>query len=254
MRQPKPKLQQPLEKCDQRLDSTHQGDLFPLLHGHGEDESDRPLSKRVIADLMQTALHEKHDAQQRGDQQRRTPEIPEVSPSSCSSTTGLNCLEMAAPDEVIAGMESSTRVRVAMDSAAVDNVIHPDELPEDAEYQPNTSGKHFVGANNAHIENFGSCQTKMTQHGDVTRADVGCDWRMADVSRPLHSVAKVAGPKGGPGNQDVLFDNDSCFVVAPGTVKKLMRTLAAVAEYKREGNLYIADMTLSSFGRQDAKA
>ena len=76
------------------------------------------------------------------------------------SGDALNCLEMAAPDEVIAGMESSTRVRVAMDSAAVDNVIHPDELPDDAEYQPNTSGKHFVGANNAHIENFGSCQTK----------------------------------------------------------------------------------------------
>ena len=170
------------------------------------------------------------------------------------SGDALNCLEMAAPDEVIAGMESSTRVRVAMDSAAVDNVIHPDELPDDAEYQPNTSGKHFVGANNAHIENFGSCRTKMTQHGDVARADVGCDWRMADVTRPLHSVAKVTGPKGEPGKQDVLFDNDSCFVVAPGTVKKLMKTLAAVAEYKREGNLYIADMTLSSFGRQGATA
>ena len=170
------------------------------------------------------------------------------------SDDGLNCLEMAGPDGVIAGMESSTRVRVAMDSAAVDNVIHPDELPEDAEYQPNTSGKHFVGANNAHIENCGSCRTRMSQHGDVTRADVGCDWRMADVSRPLHSVAKVTGPKGEPGKQDVLFDNDSCFVVAPGTVKKLMKTLAAVAEYKREGNLYIADMTLSSFGRQGASA
>ena len=26
--------------------------------------------------------------------------------------------------------------------------------------------------------------------------DVGCDWTMADVTRALHSVAKVAGPKG----------------------------------------------------------
>ena len=76
---------------------------------------------------------------------------------------------------------------------------------------------------------------------------------MADVSRPLHSVAKVTGPKGGPGKQDVLFDNDNCFVVAPGTVKKIMKHIQAVAEYEREGNLYVADMVLSSFGRQGAQ-
>ena len=161
----------------------------------------------------------------------------------------VDCLELENQDGVIANTESSTRIRVAMDSAAVDNVIHPDELPGDMEYEPNTSGQHFRGANNAHIENFGSCRTRLTS----ARGDVGCDWRMADVSRPLHSVAKVTGPKGGPGKQDVLFDNDKCFVVAPGTVKKIMKSIQAVAEYEREGNLYVADMTLSGFGRQGAK-
>ena len=161
----------------------------------------------------------------------------------------ISCLELEGHDGTIAHTESSRRIRVAMDSAAVDNVIHPDELPEDMEYEPNTSGQHFRGANNAHIENFGSCRTRLT----TACGDVGCDWRMADVSRPLHSVAKVTGPKGGPGKQDVLFDNDNCFVVAPGTVKKIMKHLQAVAEYEREGNLYVADMTLSSFGRQGAQ-
>ena len=73
---------------------------------------------------------------------------------------------------------------------------------------------------------------------------------MADVSRALHSVAIVAGPKDGPGKQDILFDNDKYYVVAPGVVKKLMKTLNAVAEYEREGNLYVTEMGIQSFRRQ----
>ena len=72
---------------------------------------------------------------------------------------------------------------------------------------------------------------------------------MANVTRPLHSVAKVAGPKGGPGKQDVLFDNDDCYVVAPGVVKAIMKHIAAVAHYERDGNLYLASMTVAPFPR-----
>ena len=81
---------------------------------------------------------------------------------------------------------------------------------------------------------------------------VGCNWQMAEVSRALHSVGVVAGPKGGPGKQDILFNNEKCYVVAPGIVKKLMETISAVAEYDREGNLYVGEMTLESFRRQGA--
>ena len=161
----------------------------------------------------------------------------------------ISCIELAEPEELLASTSESTKIRVAMDSAAVNNVIHPEELPQSVEYTPNTTGKHFVGANNAHIENFGACTTLLTsKHGDV-----GCDWCLADVTRPLHSVAKVTGPKDGPGKQDVLFDNERCVVVAPGTVKKIMQHLKPVAEYEREGNLYLADMTLSSFRRPGQK-
>ena len=74
---------------------------------------------------------------------------------------------------------------------------------------------------------------------------------MAEVSRALHSVAVTAGPKGvGTGKQDILFNNNKCYVVAPGVVDKLMENLTAVAEYDREGNLYIGEMTLQSFHRQ----
>ena len=66
------------------------------------------------------------------------------------------------------------------------------------------------------------------------------------------SVGIVAGPKGGPSmaKQDILFNNDKCYVVAPGVVAKMMEKLTAVAEYDREGNLYIGEFSLSSFHRQ----
>ena len=40
----------------------------------------------------------------------------------------------------------------------------------------------------------------------------------------------------------------------PGVVERLLQTITPIAEYTREGNLYLADMILSPFGRQDLKA
>ena len=159
----------------------------------------------------------------------------------------INVLEYRDEEQTLCAVEPEiVKVKVAMDSAACDNVINPEELPSDAEFEPNTNGKHFTGANDSHIERYGSCKTIMSsKHGNV-----GCNWQMAGVSRALHSVGIVAGPKGGPGKQDVLFNNEKCYVVAPGVVKKLMETLTAVAEYDREGNLYIGEMSLQSFHRQ----
>ena len=67
------------------------------------------------------------------------------------------------------------------------------------------------------------------------------------MSRPLHAVSQVCGPKGGPSKSkhDVLFNNDDCFVVPPGTVLAIMKVVKAIANYPREGNLYLADMVLS---------
>jgi len=71
------------------------------------------------------------------------------------------------------------------------------------------------------------------------------------VTRALHSVSKIAGPEDHPtGYQDVLFNNRRCCVVPPGIVDLIMSKVKAVAEYKRSGGLYLADITLSSFARQ----
>ena len=102
------------------------------------------------------------------------------------------------------------------------------------------------------IENYGDV-------GTVLESDlgaVGCGWKAAAVSRPLHSVSKVAGPPGGIKNskQDVLFNNDICVVVPPGIVAEILKRVTPVAQYAREGNLYVGDMVMSSFTRQGPKA
>ena len=164
------------------------------------------------------------------------------------AVSSINSIEYAeGPEQVLAVEKPMTvKIKVAMDSAACANVIGPEELPSDAEFEPNETGKHFVGANNSPIERFGSCKTVMSS----PLGKVGCNWQLAAVSRALHSVGVVAGPKGGPGKQDILFNNEMCYVVAPGVVKKIMESISAIAEYEREGNLYIGEMTVQSFHRQ----
>ena len=75
---------------------------------------------------------------------------------------------------------------------------------------------------------------------------------MAAVPRALHSVGVVAGPKGGPGRQNIPFHNEKCYVAALGVARKLMETLISVAEYDREGNLHMGEFSLRCLHRQGA--
>ena len=79
---------------------------------------------------------------------------------------------------------------------------------------------------------------------------MSCAWQASDVNRALHPVAKVCGPKGaGNAKQDVLFENNSCYIIQPSVVATILKVIEAVAEYPREGNLYLAEVELSSFTR-----
>ena len=153
-------------------------------------------------------------------------------------------------EELIATAVEKVTIRPAMDSGAVANVLHPKDLPADAEPQPNRTGKHFVGANNARIEKFGSCETVLESHLGA----VGCNWQLADVARPLHSVSVVTGPIDGPGKQDVLFNNKCGFVVPPGVVAEIMKRVKPIMEYPRDGNLYTCEVEMSAFRRQGQDA
>ena len=43
-------------------------------------------------------------------------------------------------------------------------------------------------------------------------------------------------------------------VVPPGVVDKILETIKPVMQYDREGNLYVGEMEMSTFGRQGAVA
>jgi hypothetical protein len=169
----------------------------------------------------------------------------ESRPTHNSSCGSINVL-LDADDALIATATEKVTVRPALDSGSVDNVIHPRELPRDADPVPNETDSHFVGANNSRIEKFGTCTTCL----ESECGQVGCDWQLADVTRPLHSVSKVAGPKDGPGKQDVLFSNKKAVVVPPGIVEEILKRVRPIAEYEREGNLYVCRFEMSAFARR----
>ena len=79
-------------------------------------------------------------------------------------------------------------------------------------------------------------------------------WNGADGARLLHAVSQVTGPADHPtGKHDMLFNNKRCVVVEPGVVEYILQRVKPIAEYAREGDLYLAEMQLSTFGRQDLK-
>ncbi len=155
--------------------------------------------------------------------------------------------DQEGPDEQINVVQSEIRARVAMDSGAVSSVTHPATVPHGTVIAPNTSGKHFVGAGGDTIIKHGKCTTMMTgAHGPV-----GCNWQVADVTRPLNSVSQITGSYDGPGEHDVLFNNKTCVVVPPGVVNAILEKIKPIAEYPREASgLYVADVVMSSFTRQ----
>ena len=147
------------------------------------------------------------------------------------------------------------RVTVAMDSGAVRNVLHPDDLPRGVSTDPDTTGRHFVGPAGETITKHGTCATAMEgPHGKL-----GCNWAVADVTRTLNAVSQTTGPEEhATGHHDVLFNNKRCVVVPPGIVERIMKVVQPTAEYKRKGGLYLADVELSclpesGFTRQDTK-
>ena len=96
------------------------------------------------------------------------------------------------------------------------------------------------------MRNFGECVTNL----EGRYGKVGCRWDVADVTRPLHSVSQITGPVDGDGNMDVLFNNKRCVVVPPGVVEAVMKQLGEpIAEYERDGNLYLSTFSMSDFVR-----
>ena len=61
-----------------------------------------------------------------------------------SISESVNSIEYSEEEQPLCAVGPDTvTVRVALDSAACDNVIDPKELPQDAEFEPDENDKHF---------------------------------------------------------------------------------------------------------------
>ena len=119
---------------------------------------------------------------------------------------------------------------MAADSGAVTHVIHPSQLPAGC-VPTGANNDHFTGAGGEHIERFGEVDTILTSSHGAT----SCAWDCADVSRALHSIAKITGPEHGDGVHEVLFTNRRAVVVPAFFVDKILQRTTPVLEYNRIG-------------------
>ncbi len=163
----------------------------------------------------------------------------------------IQFLDHAEDEGMIAAVQEEVKAVVAIDSGAVANVVNPENVPKSVQIAPNNTGKHFRGANDSVIEKFGSCTTLMR---DESGREVGCRWQVADVTRPLNAVSCITGPEEGDAIHNVIFSNKRAVVVPPGVLEQVLKQVTPVAEYWRNGGLYTAEMTMSSFTRQGPKA
>ena len=149
----------------------------------------------------------------------------------------------------------STEMEAAMDSGAVDNVVHPKHMPKDVQIEVNNTNQHFSDASGGVIIRHGKALVKLK---DAEGNEMLCPTQVADVVRPLHSVSRTTGPPGPIALAGVVFTNNVGHVTPPGYAERLLKQMERegakpIATYKRNGNLYTAKMRMSSFTRPSAK-
>ena len=66
-----------------------------------------------------------------------------------------------------------------------------------------------------------------------------CYETLSQIARPLHVVSQIAGLYECNGNHDIIFK--------PSIVDAVLKQIKPVAEYHREGNLYLSEIEFSDF-------
>ena len=144
------------------------------------------------------------------------------------------------PDgQIMAAEETMRKIRVALDSGAVDHIAHPSSLPGEIRLLKDGTIRNFVSASGDSIRNHGKARVKLrTKDGNV----IGNVFQVADVCRPLHSVSRICDQ-----GHEVLFTAEEGIVVPKGTFAKFLENFkGAVARYPREAGLYVAEMDVKA--------
>ena len=109
--------------------------------------------------------------------------------------------------------EASTwrRISIAVDSGACDNVISPDDVPEQTvlESVGSKKGENFYSATGEPIPNLGDIKLPMIMREGTAR---GMLMRAAPVSKPLASVKKIC-----QAGHTVIFDDEGSFIINKST-------------------------------------
>ena len=71
------------------------------------------------------------------------------------------------------------------------------------------------------------------------------------MARPLTSVSQTCGPiEHRTWYQDVVFTNKTSYVLPPGADIEIIKKCKRIVEFPCEGNLYLAELELSSLAGQ----
>ena len=99
------------------------------------------------------------------------------------------------------------RVSIAVDSGACDNVISPDDVPEQpvVESAASKKGENFYSATGEPIPNLGDIKLPMITREGTAR---GMLMRAAPVSKPLASVKRIC-----QAGHAVIFDEEGSYII-----------------------------------------
>ena len=136
-------------------------------------------------------------------------------------------------NEPILSAVQEKKIKVAADTGACAHCIGPDDLP-DGMMVKQVPKRNFAGPDGTGIEHFGEADMRLQQtqgnHANLTSQVLG-------VTRALHSVSQICDKE-----QDMLFTKDMGYVVPKGVFDEVLANCRHIAEYPREGGLWVSEM------------
>ena len=145
--------------------------------------------------------------------------------------------EIDPPQElIIAAVDQQKKIKIAADTGCCAHAIGPKHLPDSVKVVQREE-RHFSDAQGGGIEHYGESQVRLEQKDG---SHISNTFQVLDVCRPLHSISMIAD-----NDHDMLFTKECGFVVPAGVSKEVLDKVKHVAEYPREGGLYLAEMIVT---------
>jgi predicted Zn-ribbon and HTH transcriptional regulator len=172
---------------------------------------------------------------------------PVAHPHACEEITiteePINMIIDHDANQLLATTEQK-RIKIAADTGAFAHCAAPGDLPDSVIVEQERL-RNFVGAGGESLRHYGQARVKMQQKngGHVTNT-----FQVLDVIRPLHSVSMITD-----NGFDMLYKRGCAYVVPEGAFDKILAVTKKVAEYPREGGLWVTEMVVKDPEADPAK-